>query len=216
MSLPFDLQLLHLRSDSLNVIQPPVHGSLHRDPRVSRSSQYHAQPLRTASLTAVTPFTLMDKSGHRDRIPRGDFGDPETKLPASDTKGFFEGPLTLYRRHTNLLTEALAHSYNPAQVHVVYVAPDNRIFRMASWFEQEMLGMFEIRSVSGRCTHLFGDRNIHIDLSPISTTPEGWLIGIGKDTVHTFQDGERTTILSALDMEHAIRCRERIMKSDDS
>jgi hypothetical protein len=44
----------------LNAIQPLVHGLLHLDHRVSRSSPYGEQPLRTALWASVTPFALLD------------------------------------------------------------------------------------------------------------------------------------------------------------
>jgi hypothetical protein len=49
--------LLHLPRDPLNTIQPLVDGLLHLDHRVGRSRPRRAQPLRTASWTAVTPIT---------------------------------------------------------------------------------------------------------------------------------------------------------------
>src|SRR6266542_422018 len=56
-----------------------------------------------------------------------EFGKPARVL--EDTRGYFDGPLTLYRRHTRQLREVLPNLRRTIPVSVIYVAPDKMIHK---------------------------------------------------------------------------------------
>jgi hypothetical protein len=141
-------------------------------------------------------------------IKNGSYGEPTRDLV--DTKGYFDGPVTLYRRATNNLREVLPRHFRPITAGVVYVAPNGFVQFMVFQFESAMLDLLKIRGKSdGRCTDEFGDSNIHVDLGPIKPLLDGNYLGIGKDVTHTFKSwmGERR--ISFLDLEHSLCCNER-------
>jgi hypothetical protein len=144
-------------------------------------------------------------------VKDGRFGKPVSVL--ENTNGHFDGPLTLYRRPTPHLREVLPRFYTSVPVSVVYVAPRNMIYKVGFQFEREMLDMLDMRSrTSGRCTDLFGEENIHVDLGPLKVGLEGLYLGIGRDAGRWAQTNETKTYLSRLDLEHALNCRERITR----
>lgn len=145
-------------------------------------------------------------------VADGLFGQPEKVV--NETYGLFEGPLSLYRRHSNHLMEVLPSSYQSAHVRVVYVASDKKIHHLGFPFERGMGAMLETRSkTNGRCTDLFEQQNIHVDLGPLNPDLGGLFLGIGHDCglLETIDDGGEEIFLSKLDIEHAINCQERHM-----
>lgn len=105
-------------------------------------------------------------------IRSGSFGRPVKTL--DNCHGYFDGGLALYKRRTSHLREVLPNIYHQALVSVIYVAPDGTIRKMGFSFEREMLDMLETRTnTQGRCTDLFGDQNIHIDLGPLKPDLDG-------------------------------------------
>lgn len=142
-------------------------------------------------------------------VRAGEFGKPAKVLESS--RGYFDGPLTLYRRHTSHLAEVLPRIYRSIPVSVIYVAPDNMIHKIGSRFEREMLDMLEMRSKTcGRCTDLFGVDNIHVDLGPLKVGLDGLYLGIGRDAGDWVETNDTKTFMSRLDAEHALSCKERV------
>jgi hypothetical protein len=77
-------------------------------------------------------------------------------------------------------------------------------------FELPMLEMIETRSrTDGRCTDLFGNANIHVDLGPLRRKLNGLYMGIGCDTVHGFASNGFHASIAKLDLEHSVSCNER-------
>ena len=113
-------------------------------------------------------------------VKDGHYGPPVKEL--ADTHGYFNGPLTLYRRHTQQLQETLPSIYETVSVGLVYVTPHGQIRMMVFPFERQMLDMLKTRAdTNGRCTDLFGDANIHVDLGPLKGKLDGLYLGIGHD-----------------------------------
>ena len=141
-------------------------------------------------------------------IKDGWYGKPAMEF--AETAGYFDGPLTLYSRPTTNLQEVLPAISEPVSVGVFFVDPDHTIHMMVCPFEPQMLNMLETKGTTdGRCTDLFGDANIHVDLGPLKRKMHGLYLGIGKDAVDTFEtDGIRSR-LSRLDLEHSVTCNER-------
>jgi hypothetical protein len=141
-------------------------------------------------------------------VSAGEFGEPATVL--QDSGGCFDGPLTLYRRHTSHLREVLPRVHRSVPVSVIYVAPDSVLHKVGFRFEREMLNMLEMRSKTcGRCTDLFGEQNIHVDLGPLKVGLDGLYLGIGRDEGDLVETNRKRILLSRLDAEHALNCRER-------
>jgi len=140
-------------------------------------------------------------------IIAGNFGTP--KKVQVYTQGYFDGPLTLYRRHTGDLREVLPRTHHlSVAVSIMYVGPDDMVHKIGFKFDVEMLQMLEMRSrTSGRCTDLFGDRNIHVDLAPLGL--EGLYLGIGRDAGDWKEINGVKFFGSRLDAEHSINCQER-------
>ena len=144
-------------------------------------------------------------------VKTGNFGHPVRTL--KNTHGYFRSPLTLYRRHTTHLLEVLPSIYRSVPVSVIYIAPDRMIHKVGFMFEREMLDMLEIRSETrGRCTDLFGEENIHVDLGPLQVGLDGLYLGIGHDAGNWVETNKTKTFLSLLDQVHAITCRERVAR----
>lgn len=144
-------------------------------------------------------------------VSEGRYGEPAMELV--DTDGFTDGPLTLYRRPTAQLEEVLPPILDrPICVGVLYVAPDGVIHVTASRFERRMLDMLVTRgATNGRCTDLFGEDNLHVDLGPLKQKLDGLYLGIGHDAIVEFpQPDGRVVTLSRLDLEHSAYCFERI------
>jgi hypothetical protein len=140
-------------------------------------------------------------------IKDGQYGEPA--MDFIDNAGYFDGPLTLYRRPTTHLDEVLPPAPEPVHVGVVYVAPDGRIHGIFFQFEPGMLDMLATRNTTdGRCTDLFGEANIHVDLGPLKLKMDGLYLGIGKDAVSTFKTNGIRVRLSRLDLEHSLNCYE--------
>ena len=96
---------------------------------------------------------------------------------------------------------------------VIYVAPDRMIHKIGFVFEREMLDMLEMRSKTrGRCTDLFGEENIHVDLGPLTVGLDGLYFGIGRDAGNWVETNKTKTFLSLLDQVHAVNCRERVAR----
>jgi hypothetical protein len=77
-------------------------------------------------------------------------------------------------------------------------------------FEPQMLDVLATRGTTdGRCTDLFGDANIHVDLGPLEQRLDGLYLGIGKDAIRTFETDGICRSLSKLDLEHSLNCKER-------
>lgn len=118
-------------------------------------------------------------------IKAGKFGEPVNEM--KETRGYFDGPLTVYRRQTEQMLEVLPDDSRSVRVGVLYVAPDGMLHKPSFPFELKMLEMLEIRAATGRCTDLFGDANIHIDLGPLKNEMDGLYLGIGKDSTISFE-----------------------------
>lgn len=128
-----------------------------------------------------------------------------------NTRGFFEGPITLYRRRTNQLRDVLPSFFRTVTVVVWYVSPKSRVTKLGFAFEREMQGMLETRSrTKGRCTDLLGHSNVHVDLGPLKDDLKDPSVGVGRDVAYSVQTNDVTVELSRLDVEHALNCRERI------
>ena len=141
-------------------------------------------------------------------IAAGKYGNPVGTCV--DEQGNFDGPITLYRRYTNHLREVLPASYRRVFVGVIYVAPDGSIHRLGFSFEREMTGMLETRSATkGRCTDLFDNQNIHVDLGPINPGRSGMFMGIGVDAGNWRTFNDTKCFLSSLDVVHVMNCQER-------
>ena len=141
-------------------------------------------------------------------IKEGRYGDPD--LEFTDTEGYFEGALTLHCRVTSHLLEVLPPDFRPVQVGIVYVAPDGLLYHSSFAFEVRMLEMLKTRGATdGRCTDLFGDANIHVDLGPFKLKLKGHYMGIGKDVTQAFRTNDFYSSLSMLDLEHSLNCFER-------
>ena len=146
-------------------------------------------------------------------IANGQYGEPVREwLGASG--GLFEGPLILYRRHSNDLREVLPPNYTLIPVHLLYVAPNSEITRITFRFEQEMLGMLLTKGATcGRCTDLFGESNLHVDLGPLKVELKQLYLGIGHDRGSVVQTADHDSItntkLSFLDQLHSVHCFER-------
>jgi hypothetical protein len=138
----------------------------------------------------------------------GEFGEPVRVL--ENTHGYFRGPLTIYRRPTAHLLEVLPCVYRSVPVSVVYVTPEKRIHKVGFIFEREMLDMLEMRSKThGRCTDLFGEENIHVDLGPLTAGLDGLYLGIGRDAGNWVETDHTKSFISLLDHTHAMNCQER-------
>jgi hypothetical protein len=140
-------------------------------------------------------------------VAAGEYGEPAGEM--TDTDGHFTGPLTLYRRRTTHLREALPPEADAVPVSLIYVAPDGlaHVFRFA--FEVPMLDTFATRSKThGRCTDLFGESNIHVDLGPLKRKLEGLYLGIGRDAVHEFSTNGVRSSISWMDLQHSAACCE--------
>jgi hypothetical protein len=143
-------------------------------------------------------------------IKAGSFG---LEKALGDTHGFFEGPVSLYRRHTSHLREVLPRTYDIVPVRVVYVTPNRTIQWIEFAFERRMLGMLETRSeTGGRCTDLFGGSNIHADLGPLKHDLDGLYFGIGRDIGREVETNDTKTFLARLDEEHSLNCCERFAR----
>jgi hypothetical protein len=141
-------------------------------------------------------------------IEDGRYGEAAGQL--NDTKGYFDGPLTLYKRPTNHLREVLPADSSAVRVGLLYVAPDGMLHRALFPFELKMLDMLQTRSATdGRCTDLFGDSNLHIDLGPLKVGLDGMYLGIGKDDAREFNTNGVRCRVARLDLEHSICCFER-------
>ncbi|MBN2292230.1 MAG: hypothetical protein JXM70_07385, partial [Pirellulales bacterium] len=144
-------------------------------------------------------------------VKSGRFGKPVKVL--NDTRGCFDSPLTLYRRHSTHLLEVLPKTYRSVPVSVIYVAPEKIIYKIGFQFEREMLEMLDMRSKTcGRCTDLFGEENIHVHLGPLTVNLDGLHIGIGCDAGRWAQTNDTRTFISQLDQEHVLNCRERVTR----
>jgi hypothetical protein len=127
-----------------------------------------------------------------------------------DTKGYFDGPLTLYKRPTHDLREVLPADASAVKVGLLYVAPDGMLHRMTFRFELRMLEMLQTReATNGRCSDLFGDANLHVDLGPLKSGTDGVYLGIGKDVPMDFNTNGVRCQVARLDLEHSICCFER-------
>ncbi|MBI1913358.1 MAG: hypothetical protein HYS12_01160 [Planctomycetes bacterium] len=141
-------------------------------------------------------------------VKAGEYGEPVKDL--QETDGHFQGPLTLYRRHTLHLQEVLPLRAQAVTVTLIYVAPDGRLHIMSFPFELPMLEMIEMRSkTDGRCTDLFGEANIHVDLGPLKRGLDGLYLGIGRDVVYPFTTNEVHSSFARLDLQHSVSCFER-------
>jgi hypothetical protein len=148
-------------------------------------------------------------------IKEGRYGEPVTEF--TDTNGYFDGPLTLYRRPTNQLQETLPLAFQPVQAGVVCVTRKNTIRTVIFQFETQMQEMLVTRgATNGRCTDLFGDANVHVDLGSLKPKLDGLYLGIGKDAVVEFETNGIRCLVSRLDLEHAVHCFERHTPVDNS
>lgn len=144
-------------------------------------------------------------------IHDGRYGEPAKEF--TNTDGYFNGSLTLFRRPTGQLMEVLPPAPRPVRVGVLYVAPDRMIHKMTFPFEPQMLEMLATRGkTDGRCTDLFGEANIHVDLGPLKRKMDGLYLGIGNDAVSTFETDGICNRLSKLDLEHSLNCLERFAR----
>lgn len=142
------------------------------------------------------------------RVKEGLYGEEFKSL--AETDGYFNGPLKLFRRPSPDLRETLPRNYSPVIVQLFYVSPSNRIHALYANFEREMLGMLETRSkTNGRCTDLFGDMNIHVDLGHLQKTAGELCLGVGKDKTHEHLTFGVPSSFSLLDVEHCINNQER-------
>jgi hypothetical protein len=146
-------------------------------------------------------------------VKQGEYGKPVKEI--TDTDGYFDGGLLLYRRPTSHLSEVLPSQFTPVKSGVTFLSPDNTIVSFAFSFEREMLGLLETRAATGgRCTDLFGDANLHVHLWPVETTVDGLCLGIGKDIGASVELNGVRTFVPRLDLEHALTVRERVVQSE--
>ncbi len=144
-------------------------------------------------------------------VKAGKFGKPAKVL--ENTRGYFDGPLTLYGRHSGQLREVLPSIHRSVPVSIIYVAPDKMLHKIGFIFEREMLDMLKMRShTGGRCTDLFGEENIHVHLGPLTVGLDGPYLGIGRDAGHWTKTNNTKCFLSRLDEEHAVTCQERVAR----
>lgn len=140
-------------------------------------------------------------------ITEGRYGKPVREFDAP--YDHFEGPVTLYKRYSMQMHDVLPSKARGVYAGVLYVAPDGTLQRTRFRFETAILGMIETRNRTGRCTDLFGDRNIHIDLGPLTPSLDDLYLGVGKDTTISFTiDGIESRIPS-LDLIHSVNCQEQ-------
>jgi hypothetical protein len=141
-------------------------------------------------------------------VRNGVYGKPVNELDTTD--GFFDGPLVLFRRQTPHLLEVLPRRYTPIRVTLVYVSPDGTVRTLSFPFEREMLLMLEMRArTRGRCTDLFGEANIHVDLGPIKRRLDGLYLGIGRDAGDLVELDGAKMFLARLDQVQSLNCAER-------
>jgi hypothetical protein len=146
-------------------------------------------------------------------IKEGRYGDPAGQM--DDTKGYFGGPLTLYKRPTYHLREVLPAHSTTVHVGVLYVAPGGVLHRAVFPFELKMLEMLHTRAATnGRCTDLFADANLHVDLGPLKYGMDGVYLGIGTDATLEFTTNGVSCRLARLDLEHSICCFERFISCE--
>jgi hypothetical protein len=143
-------------------------------------------------------------------VKDGAYGSPVRRL--EDTKGYFDGPVLLYRRVSYNMREVLPRLYEPVEAGVVYMEPDGTLQTVTFAFEAPMLGMIETRGkTDGRCTDELGDANLHIDLGPFNPSLDGLHLGVGKDVFDL--QGSKSPCgpfrLARLDLEHSVCCFER-------
>lgn len=144
-------------------------------------------------------------------VKSGWYGDPVKTV--SDTSGFFNGPLTLFKRPTEGLQEVLPAEYETVRAGVIYVNPRNEIEFLSFGFEPLMLEMLKTRgATNGRCTGLFGPANLHVDLSPLRPGLGCLCLGIGRDQGIQVQSLGHTIFLSMLDLMHCIHTMERFAR----
>jgi hypothetical protein len=142
-------------------------------------------------------------------VKAGRYGEQAGEM--QDTEGLFDGPLSLYRRQTAHLREVLPLQAEAVPVVLIYVAPDGWMHTMSFPFELPMLEMLKTRSrTNGRCTDLFGDSNIHVDLGPLKPRLDGLFLGIGRDVVQSFGTNGINSSVSWLDLQHSVCCFERL------
>jgi hypothetical protein len=147
-------------------------------------------------------------------VKDGWYGSPIKTIP--DASCFFRGPLTLYRRPTHDLREALESLYEPVRVAVIYVNPHEEIQVLSFVFERRMLEMLKMRgSTNGRCTDLFGAANIHVDLGPLCLGMGYPCLGIGQDEGIEVPSLGYKMFLSKLDLMHCIYCKERFVNHNE-
>jgi hypothetical protein len=142
-------------------------------------------------------------------INEGRYGEPAGQM--GDTKGYFDGPLTLYKRPSHHLREVLPADVSAVQVGVLYVAPNGFLHLAAFPYEFKMLEMLQTRAATnGRCTDLFGDANIHVDLGPLKYGMDALYLGISKDATMKFGTNGVRCQVARLDLEHSICCFENV------
>jgi hypothetical protein len=146
-------------------------------------------------------------------IKDGLLGNPQRHW-RDDERRFFDGSVALYRRHTPHLRELLPLSHSSVRTGVLYVSPDNIVYELAFNFDREMAGMLWTKGENrGRCTDLFGDANIHVNLGPLNVLFDDMFIGVGKDIESTFYVDGTPMAISHLDATHCINCQERTLLS---
>lgn len=142
-------------------------------------------------------------------IKAGQYGTPAKEI--QDDKGYFKGPLTLYRRPTKHMREVLPADQRSVRAGVLYIGPDGGIHLMRFPFELKMLEMLQTRAATGRCTDRFDNKNIHIDLGPLKPRLDGLYLGVGADSTIDFKTNGVCSSLGRLDLEHSICCFERFI-----
>lgn len=142
-------------------------------------------------------------------VKAGRFGEPVRVW--EDSQGqFFKGSVSLYSKRPHDLLEVLPASHTTVPVHLMYVTPMGQIQWFTFLFEREMVGMLTTRGGTvGRCTDLFGDANIHVDLGPLSNELGGAYIGVGQDLEHRMDIRGTIIGFSHLDVTHTVNCQER-------
>lgn len=141
-------------------------------------------------------------------VNEGRYGEPAGTL--STTDGLFGSHVTLYRRQTLHMWEVLTPVPETTRAGVLFVAPDQALHEISFPFEAGMLEMLTRRGEStGRCTNLFGNANIHIDLGPLKPQLDGLFLGIGDDEVLEQPTTHGIVAVSKLDWVHSLACYER-------
>lgn len=113
-------------------------------------------------------------------IAAGNFGKPVTN-PLNNVRSDIIGDLTLYEKRNYHFRDILPSEYEVVPVHCFYVSPQKQIDWLTFNFETPMLETLEIRGrTNGASTDLFGEKNIHIQLGPISGKL-GPYVGIATD-----------------------------------